>query len=141
VLVASNDARKTEETAVNLTGEGHLHLTLDIRREEDCRRLAEFISGQSLDVQVLVNSAGISLPRCVPAPDFEEWNRPIEVMLYGAVYLCRHLAPHILDGGRIIHVTSIHHEGVIDGSSAYGMAKAALTQYTRSLWSLLRAEF
>jgi 3-oxoacyl-[acyl-carrier protein] reductase len=37
------------------------------------------------------------------------------------------------DDGRIIHITSIHHERVAQGSSAYGMAKAAVTQLTRSL--------
>jgi 3-oxoacyl-[acyl-carrier protein] reductase len=39
----------------------------------------------------------------------------------------------IEDGGRIIHITSIHYERVARGSSAYGMAKAAITQLTRSL--------
>jgi len=133
VLVAADDARKTEEAAASLAGDGHLHFVLDISLEADCGRLADFIDTRGLRIQALVNSAGISIPRFVLAPDFGEWHRPIEVMLYGAVHLCRNLVPRINDGGRIINVTSIHHERVIDGSSAYGMAKAALTQYTRSL--------
>jgi 3-oxoacyl-[acyl-carrier protein] reductase len=54
-------------------------------------------------------------------------------MLYGAVKVCRALVPLIEDGGRIIHITSIHYERVANGSSAYGMAKAAITQLTKSL--------
>ena len=54
-------------------------------------------------------------------------------MLYGFVHVCRTLVPLLKDGGRIIHITSIHHERVATGSSAYGMAKAAITQLTRSL--------
>jgi NAD(P)-dependent dehydrogenase (short-subunit alcohol dehydrogenase family) len=133
VLVAANDLKKTEEAAANLDGHGHLCFGLDISREEDCRRLAGFVDSHALKIQALINSAGVSLPRCVLAPEFAEWNRPLDVMLHGAVHLCRHLVPHMNDGGRIIHVTSIHHERVMEGSSAYGMAKAALTQYTRSL--------
>ena len=53
--------------------------------------------------------------------------------MYGSVKLCRALVPLIADGGRIVHVTSIQHECAERGSSSYGMAKAALTQYTRSL--------
>jgi len=37
------------------------------------------------------------------------------------------------DGGRIVHVTSIHGSHAEDGSSAYAMAKAAIDQYCRAL--------
>jgi len=49
------------------------------------------------------------------------------------VKVCRALVPLMEDGGRIVHITSIHHDRVARGSSAYGMAKAAITQLTRSL--------
>jgi 3-oxoacyl-[acyl-carrier protein] reductase len=41
--------------------------------------------------------------------------------------------PLLCDGGRIIQISSIHHERVASGSSGYGMAKAAITQMIRSL--------
>ena len=65
--------------------------------------------------------------------DFSAWNNALEVMLYGSVKSCRTLVPLIRDGGRIIQITSIHYQRVEKGSSAYGMAKAAITQFTRSL--------
>jgi 3-oxoacyl-[acyl-carrier protein] reductase len=54
-------------------------------------------------------------------------------MLYGTVKTCRALIPLLSDFGRIVQITSIHHDRVENGSSAYGMAKAAITQFTRSL--------
>ncbi|MBO0790683.1 MAG: SDR family oxidoreductase, partial [Ktedonobacteraceae bacterium] len=41
--------------------------------------------------------------------------------------------PLMLDGGRIIHVSSIHGERVENGSSAHAMAKAAINQHCRAL--------
>ncbi len=65
--------------------------------------------------------------------DFSAWDNSMQVMLYGSVKACRLVVPLLNDSGRIIHVTSIHYERVANGSSAYGMAKAAITQFTRSL--------
>ena len=133
VVVAANDPGKVEETLTELAGEGHLSFTLDVRREEDCLGLGDFIASRALSIQALVNSVGISTPQYVLTPSFEQWKQPLDVMLIGAVHLCRQLVPKMNDGGRIVHITSIHSERVMDGASAYGMAKAALTQYTRSL--------
>jgi 3-oxoacyl-[acyl-carrier protein] reductase len=41
--------------------------------------------------------------------------------------------PLMKEGGRIVHITSIHGERGEGGASAYGMAKAALNQYCRAL--------
>src|SRR5690606_32199453 len=82
---------------------------------------------------VLINSIGISDPTGVMDPDFDKWNDALQVMLYGTVKCCRGLVPFMPDGGRIIHITSIHYERVEKGSSAYGIAKSAVTQFTRSL--------
>lgn len=133
VLLAANDRRGTEEALSKLSGEGHLSFTLDVRREEACVNLRDFIDGLGLSIQALVNSVGVSAPQCILTPSFEQWKQPLDVMLDGAVHICRQLVPKMNDGGRIVHITSIHYERVMNGSSAYGMAKAALTQYTRSL--------
>jgi NAD(P)-dependent dehydrogenase (short-subunit alcohol dehydrogenase family) len=49
------------------------------------------------------------------------------------VQMTRIAVPLLTDGGRVIHITSIHGERVERGGSAYAMAKAALNQYSRSL--------
>jgi NAD(P)-dependent dehydrogenase (short-subunit alcohol dehydrogenase family) len=62
-----------------------------------------------------------------------EWRRPLDIMVDGAVYLTRVAVPLMVNGGRIIHITSIHGERAEAGGSAYAMAKAALNQYCRAL--------
>lgn len=54
-------------------------------------------------------------------------------MVNGALYLTRASAPLLRDGGRIVHVTSIHGDHAEALASGYSMAKAAINQYCRVL--------
>ena len=84
-------------------------------------------------VDGLVNCAGVSLPASAVESPVEEWRKPFDVMFNGAVNMSRLAVSLMTDGGRIIHVTSIHGERAESGSSAYAMAKAALNQFCRNL--------
>jgi NAD(P)-dependent dehydrogenase (short-subunit alcohol dehydrogenase family) len=84
-------------------------------------------------VNALVNCAGVfSTADPVEAP-LERWREPFNIMVNGAVLMTRMVVPMMPEGGRIIHVTSVHGERAERGSSSYAMAKAALNQYCRSL--------
>lgn len=133
VALAAIEADATIREAAALPGNEHLAVVMDVRLSEDCKRLREQVEAEYGAVDVLVNSAGISECHGVLADSFDEWNRQLDVMLYGGVHLCRAMVPILRDNGRIVQVTSIHHNRVIGGSSAYGMAKAAITQWIRSL--------
>lgn len=84
-------------------------------------------------VDVLVNCAGIGMPADVINSPLETWRKPFDIMFDGAVRMTRLAVPLMTEGGRIIHVTSIHGERAEVGSSAYAMSKAALNQYCRGL--------
>jgi NAD(P)-dependent dehydrogenase (short-subunit alcohol dehydrogenase family) len=84
-------------------------------------------------VDVLINCAGVfSAAKAMDSP-LDAWRRPFDVMVEGGVHITRAVAPLIANGGRIIHVTSIHGERAEAGASAYAMAKAALNQFCRVL--------
>jgi len=133
VLVGSSDREKGEAVCAGLPGEGHRAFEVDVRREDHLQAFAAWIAGVCSGLDVLVNSVGVSQGMPVLESEFEKWDNALQVMLYGTVKSCRLLVPLIKDHGRVIHITSIHHERVEMGSSAYGMAKAAVTQFTRSL--------
>lgn len=84
-------------------------------------------------IDVLVNCAGVFLPGDVVDSPLADWRRPLDIMLDGAVHVTRACVPLMGDGGRIIHITSIHGKRVERGGSAYAMAKAAIDQYSRAL--------
>jgi 3-oxoacyl-[acyl-carrier protein] reductase len=133
VVVAGPDADQLENVLAGLPGEGHLAIRTDVTKDADLENLCLTVKNSLGGFDVLVNSVGVSRKHGVVDSDFRQWDNSLQVMLYGAVRACRKLVPLLQDGGRIIHITSIHYMRVAAGSSAYGMAKAALTQFTRSL--------
>ena len=134
VIITSPDKKEIERTKDTLEGNYHLWVELDVREDKHFLCLIDGLRKHGINyVDVLVNCIGVSQHFEVLDSDFSAWNNALEVMLYGSVKSCRTLVPLIRDGGRIIQITSIHYQRVEKGSSAYGMAKAAITQFTRSL--------
>lgn len=100
-------------------------------------RTAETIAGRVREawgaVDALANCAGVYYGAPAIESTLEEWRKAFDIMIDGALYLTRATVPLMTRGGRIIHVTSIHHERAEAGASSYSMAKAALNQYCRAL--------
>ena len=84
-------------------------------------------------IDALVNNAGVYMSADVVQSPLETWRKPFDIMVNGAVAMSRLAAEYMNDGGRIIHVTSIHGERVEAKASAYAMAKAAINHYCRGL--------
>jgi NAD(P)-dependent dehydrogenase (short-subunit alcohol dehydrogenase family) len=84
-------------------------------------------------VNALVNCAGVYMGADVVNSPLDEWRKPFDIMVNGAILMTRAAARMMKDAGRIIHVTSIHGVRVENGASAYAMAKAAINQYCRGL--------
>jgi NAD(P)-dependent dehydrogenase (short-subunit alcohol dehydrogenase family) len=98
---------------------------------------AEAIAGQVQEawgvVDALANCAGVYYGAPAIDSTLEDWRRAFDIMIDGALYLTRAAVPFMTRGGRVIHVTSIHHERAEAGASSYSMAKAAINQYCRAL--------
>ncbi|HET7119159.1 MAG TPA: SDR family oxidoreductase, partial [Hanamia sp.] len=133
VLIAAPNLAKCIEVTERLKGKNHLAYELDIRKDEQLEDMKHIVEDKFGDFDVLVNSIGISQNNPVIEADFSAWDNSLQIMLYGTVKACRKFVPLIKNDGRIIHITSIHYQRVAEGSSAYGVAKAAITQFTRSL--------
>lgn len=84
-------------------------------------------------VDVLVNCAGLALAADAIHSSLSEWRKPFDIVFDGAVRMTRLAVALMPEGGRVIHITSIHGERAEKGLSAYAVAKAALNQYCRNL--------
>jgi len=122
-----------EELRAGFAAGNHLICAGDYSDPRVAERIRKTITAQWEHIDVLVNCAGLS--RSVDAIDspMEEWRVPFDTMVNGALYLSRAVVPLMVDGGRIIHITSIHDQRAARGSSSYAMAKAAIDQYCRAL--------
>jgi 3-oxoacyl-[acyl-carrier protein] reductase len=90
-------------------------------------------------VDVLVNNAGISMPKPVIEMDEEDWNKTININLKGAFNWCNALLPNMIENkyGKIINVSSMsakHGGGKGTVSKAcYAASKAGLLGFTKGL--------
>ncbi len=111
----------------------HLVCPGDYSHPQTAERIRAAIAEHWGRVDVLVNCAGLYEPVDPFTATMAEWRRQMDILINGAVYLTRAAVSLMPDGGRIIHITSIHGERVEKGLSSYAMAKAAINQYCRAL--------
>lgn len=133
VVVAAIDGDGAQRIVDQLPGSDHLAIAVDVAEDDQVQYLKETVQKQFGSFHTLINSVGMARPGAVIDGNTTDWNITFNTMLHGVVRICRALVPILQDGGRIIHITSIHYQRVAWGSSAYGMAKAGVTQLTRSL--------
>jgi NAD(P)-dependent dehydrogenase (short-subunit alcohol dehydrogenase family) len=100
---------------------------------DQVQTMARTIKQEWNHLDALVNCAGIFATTNPLEAPLNVWREPFDIMVNGAILMTRMVVPLMPDGGRIIHVTSVHGERAERGSSSYAMAKAALNQYCRLL--------
>lgn len=108
----------------------------DIASEEDCERVAKQAVAVLGGLSGLLNSAGIS-DVVAPAIDLaaDDWQRVVDVNLRGTFLICRAVGRIMLAAGRgaIVTMSSVNGLAGIPRRHAYGPAKAAVAQLTRTL--------
>jgi 3-oxoacyl-[acyl-carrier protein] reductase len=137
VIVNGTKPDKVAEIVQELQAEG---LTVDGRAadvadDEQMRALIDFTLDRFGGLDVMVNNAGISYAgRILDTPN-KEWKRVVEVNLY-SVYLGGKLAAQVMKergGGVILNASSFAAVLPVVGGSAYGAAKEAVINLTRTM--------
>jgi NAD(P)-dependent dehydrogenase (short-subunit alcohol dehydrogenase family) len=116
-----------------------LGIVVDFLEENWFDRFKDNIN--DIPIQILVNNAGHNLNITDPYCPIEDWNRILELNFFTAVRLCNLLIPKMkaASWGRIVNITSV--AGVENmGPVTYGVAKASLTTYTRTMGRILATE-
>lgn len=121
------------ELLVECPAGNHFLCTGDMQDTHTIERLDELIRAHWGQLHALVNCAGIFTPVDLLEVPLEEWRKSFDTMVNGALRLSQLAARWMSQGGRIIHITSIHGERAERGASAYSMAKAAINQMCRAL--------
>ncbi len=120
--------------AINqLSAGSHIVCAGDYSDPRVANQIAHAVRDNWKKVDVLVNCAGISVESDPLEDSITDWRICLDTMLGGALLVTRAAVPLMPQGGRIIHVTSIHGERVEGKGSGYAVAKAALNQLCRSL--------
>lgn len=137
VLVA-NDSPELEQVAseIKAFGGNAQIVSGDISRPELSGQIARTALDGFGTVDILVNCAGIITRTPVENLSFEEWDRVIQVNLYGTFHLCQAVLPVMKEKkqGRIINISSqmakLPHPSA---SPSYEVSKAGQIALTRHL--------
>ncbi|MGD8241325.1 MAG: SDR family NAD(P)-dependent oxidoreductase [Desulfobacterales bacterium] len=110
-------------------------IAADIADPGACADVVRETLGTFGRLDALVNNAGILAPVSrIADADPGAWQYNLAVNLLGPFYLSRAAVPHLRAvGGRIVNISSGAAVKAIQGWSAYCVAKAALTHFTRQL--------
>ena len=83
-------------------------------------------------LDVVVNCAGLMEFKPLAELSTDDWQRALNVDLFGAFYFTRLAFKHMKPGGSIVNVSSIHAYETSPNVAPYAAAKAALGSLTRS---------
>lgn len=123
-------------TAAKKLGPNAKAWQVDISKKTNVENIFEMLKQQQIQVDVLVNNAGIShLCRFLDVTD-EILQDHYETNVLGCIYCTQAVLPQMIEQqwGRIIMISSVTGPFVADpGDCAYAMTKAALLGITKSL--------
>lgn len=90
---------------------------------------------ESLDVDVLINNAGVDRPRKLLQAQPDDIDVLIDVNLRAVLHLCRLIVPGMVarDCGHVVNVTSIAGAYNFGGNTTYHATKAAVSMLSRQL--------
>ena len=107
---------------------------LDVRDEEQCRRLVATHLETHSGLDVLVNSAGVGIAGRIGDTSTKHFDLQQSVNLRGAFLVTREALPALRESrGYVVNLASIAGTIPTPGLATYGAAKAALIALTRSL--------
>ena len=133
--VCANDTQLDKLTAlINELPEGN-HLLLHGSYADD----ATVAEGEKLiqqnwgSVDTLINCAGMFEKTDPIEMAVDKWRKIFDCMLTGSLLMTRLATKFMTNGGRVVHITSIHGTRAERYASSYSMAKAAINQFCRSM--------
>jgi len=141
VVIADIDKELLQKTSSEL-GEltDTLGINMDVRNEDDVRRMVDQVVKRFGQIDVLVNDAAIvphfawGIPRWPRIRDMEKdfWDRVIQTNLGGTFLCTKHVLPH-MEARRSGHIINLYGGGGVKppGACAYVVSKEAIRTFTR----------
>ena len=130
------DAARSCVETLEATGRYGLAVRTDVTKEEDCEDLVNKALDEFGTVDILVNNAGhfgehLGLPFTNQTE--ADWDDNYAVNVKGPFFLCKAVAPHMMDRkyGKIVNISSIAAKRDPQIAPAYAAAKNALLNLTR----------
>ena len=107
----------------------------DVSSETFVLELVEWVGKEYGALDALVNNAGVSLIAAAEHTTAEEWQRVMNINLFGPFLLCKYLGAQMLNrgSGSIVNVASVAGLAAVSHRSAYNASKHGLIGLTKTL--------
>ncbi|GAA3560194.1 glucose 1-dehydrogenase [Amycolatopsis ultiminotia] len=134
VVVADVNETTAKETAAGIGG-GAIGVRTDVTSRESVAATVEQVRGQFGRIDVLVNNAGWDKagPFTESAPD--DWDRIVQINLYGVLNTCRSVLPVMAEQGfgSVVNIASDAGRVGSSGEAVYSAAKGGVIAFTKSV--------
>ncbi|SFP88283.1 3-oxoacyl-[acyl-carrier protein] reductase [Oscillibacter sp. PC13] len=137
IALANRSREKADRVCEELTAEGCVckSYALNVKSQEDCRRVTEAIEADFGHIDILIHTAAVAQLCDTLNPDDAEMKDTLETNLLGSIHINQAVSKVMVKNGfgRIININSIDAFSVncVDGMS-YACSKAALMQATKN---------
>ncbi len=137
VVASSRSVEKVETTATEIEGLGRrtLRFVSDVMDRQTIHALHAAVMAEYGQVDILVNSAGVTKRIATLDCPEEIWDQIMDVNLTGTLRACQVFGKSMIEArsGRIVNVASLATFVAFQEVAAYGASKAAVGALTRSL--------
>lgn len=107
--------------------------TLNVAKPTQAANLAKRLKTANIQLDLLVNNAGIGGPTPIRAPDQGRWAEVVQTNLMGVFYVTHALLPLVAEGGCILAISSVLGRFGVPGYTAYCASKHGVIGFVRAL--------
>ncbi len=128
------DLIQAEAEKIIADGGKALAVTMDVTSSTSIAAALDQIEAVFGVVTVVINNAGITIPKLLLDLSDEDWTNVIDTNLNGVAYVTRETARRMIaagTGGSIVNIASILAERVQKALTNYAASKAAVVQFTK----------
>ncbi len=128
------DLIQAEAEKIIADGGKALAVTMDVTSSTSIAAALDQIEAVFGVVTVVINNAGITIPKLLLDLSDDDWTNVIDTNLNGVAYVTRETARRMIaagTGGSIVNIASILAERVQKALTNYAASKAAVVQFTK----------
>lgn len=130
---AKENAKKVVD-GIKKIGSKAIAVKCDVSKENQVKKLVKKTMEKFGKIDILVNNAGIVYDVPFKKRTVEQWKRTLDINLIGVFICCKHVAPHMLKGGKIVNVSSTNGINSFSPESMdYDASKTGVIILTRDL--------
>jgi glucose 1-dehydrogenase len=132
----AQDAQAEVDDFARTYGETGIAVGGDVSKREDVQAMFDAVVKQFGRIDIVVNNAGIEFKKPFVDVTDDEWNKVLNVNLFGSFLLSQLGARQMISqgqGGKIINISSVHEDIPFPGYTAYCASKGAIRMMMRNL--------